>query len=119
MKRYIEVKKDIIELREMANLVTSQTGITKGIIYISTREGNHGPRVKFFRGKPKNNPSASITIAKNPELVEDSVNITAKEFKEVSKFVSLNYKELLNFWNDGTNWSDPDVTKFKSELKKI
>jgi len=117
MKRY---KEEVIELREMANLRSKQTGLTKGTIYISTKEGNHGPRVKFYRDRPKeSSSSASITISKDPELVEDSVNITSKEFKEVSQFILLNLKSLLDFWNSGAYWYTDEVDKFKKELKKI
>ena len=49
-------------LSEMSNLRTDDTGLSTGTIYVSAKEGNHGARVKFYRGRPgKDKPSASIS----------------------------------------------------------
>jgi hypothetical protein len=106
-------------IKEMANLRSNKTGLSHGTIYISTKEGNHGPRVKFYRDRPGVNKSVSINISKNPKVVEDSINITAQEQKEVFEFVKLNYNKLIDFWNNGNSWYSDEVDIFLKNLEKI
>ena len=113
------VKKDNI-LKEMANLSIEKTGLDHGTIYISSEEGHHGPRIKYYRGKPgKNITSASISISKNPEVKEDSLNLKASEKNELFKFVILNKKRLLYMWNHGMEMIDDEWDKHKRSLKRI
>lgn len=63
-------KLDASELREggvfeMANLTEAQTGVP-GIVYVSTEEGGHGPRVKYSVRAGRSQPSYSISIAERP-----------------------------------------------------
>ena len=92
MKKYIskiiEICKALFEksdrLIEMANLTVEDTGLSRGWIRVSTQEGKHGARVKYYRDRPsRRTPSASISISPNPEVKEDSVIMTAKEIKEI------------------------------------
>jgi len=106
-------------MKEMANLRNNKTGLSHGTIYISTKEGNHGPRIKFYRDSPGVNKSASINISKNPEVVEDSIHITGQEQKEVFEFVKLNYNKLIDFWNNGNSWYSDEVDSFIKSLEKI
>jgi len=107
-------------LKEMANLSTDKTGIDHGTIYISSEEGNHGPRIKFYRGKPsKTNPSASITISKTPEVVEDAIGLKTSEIKDVFEFVKINKKRLLYMWYHGAEMIDDTWEIHKKSLKKI
>ena len=115
-----KILKEKQPLKEMANLRNTQTGLSNGTLYISTQEGNHGPRVKFFRGSPGNTPSASITISDTPEIIEDSIDISEKEIREITAYVMKNKEALLNFWNNGHTWYSDEVEKFKKKiLKKI
>lgn len=118
MKKYV-FSRDTI-LKEMANLSPEKTGIDHGTIYVSSEEGNHGPRVKFYRGKPSShNPSASISISKTPEVVEDSIGIKSSEIKDVFSFVIANKKRLLYMWYHGSEMMDDVWDKHKKSLKKI
>jgi len=107
-------------LKEMANLRNSFTGVSHGTIYISSKEGNHGPRVKYFRGKPgKSFPTASFTISENPKVVEDSIKLTALEIKEVSLFVRINKETLLQLWRNGAYLYKEDWNALVDSLKAI
>ena len=104
-------------LFEMANLVQSQTGIP-GVIYISTMVPGHDARMKYFQKTSKGQPSFSVLISANPQVSDNSLAI--KVFNKMSplviQWVAQNHVSLLSFWNDGENWTDPQVTSFKASL---
>lgn len=108
------------ELVEMANLTTDQTGVT-GTIFISTVMGSHGPRVKYFVQPGRNQPSFSVSIADPPRVVANSLpdRVLRQRAPEVIRWVTLNQDALIDFWNNGDTWTDPQVTAFKQALKRI
>lgn len=111
-----------IELFEMANLPVKYTGMEHGTIYISTKQGNHGPRVKYYRGNPGTNNSASITISDDPKVVHDSIEyggINTREERQVKKFILLNKDALLDFWYNGNSLNVDEVSEFVKKLVKI
>jgi hypothetical protein len=105
---------------EMANLTTAQTGV-HGTIFISTVMGSHGPRVKYFVQPGRSQPSFSVQIADPPRVVANSLpaRIMRQMAPQVIQWVAINRDALLDFWNNGDSWSDPQVTAFKQALKRI
>lgn len=110
----------IDEVIEMANLSTAQTGVP-GIIFISTVIGGHGPRVKYFVQPGRLQPSFSVLIAEPPRVVANSLpdRVLRQRAPQVIRWVALNRDALLDFWNNGDSWLDPQVTAFKQGLKRI
>src|SRR3954447_9727377 len=108
------------ELVEMANLTTAQTGVP-GTIFISTAMGSHGPRVKYFVQPGRNQPSFSVLIADPPDIVANSLpdRVLRQRAPDVIRWVALNKEALLDFWNNGDTWTDPQVTAFKQALRRI
>jgi hypothetical protein len=108
------------ELAEMANLTAAQTGVP-GTIFISTAMGGHGPRVKYFLQPGRNQPSFSVLIADPPHVVANSLpdRVLRQRAPDVIRWVALNKDALLDFWNTGDSWTDPQVTAFKRALKRI
>lgn len=109
------------DLFEMANLRQNQTGIA-GTIYISTQQASHGPRVKYYVGRPgKGEPYFSVSIAPIPEVVENSLpaKVVTRMSPDVIEWVRLNYDNLRRFWFQGTTWFDDEVTAFKASLTKL
>jgi len=108
------------ELVEMANLTTAQTGVP-GTIFISTAMGRHGPRVKYYVQPGRTQPSFSVAISDKPGVVANSLPIRTirQESPQVIRWVALNKDALLDFWNNGDSWTDPQVTAFKLALKRI
>ena len=106
---------------EMANLAKPQTGVD-GIIYISTQQGSHGPRVKYFFGRPSEKRSFSVSISDRPVVLAKDKSVSDKECNGMSpvviSWVRINYVALLDFWNNGTDWTDPEVDRFKKSLQK-
>jgi hypothetical protein len=111
---------DDLPLFEMANLEPYQTGI-EGTIYISTKQGSHAPRVKYYAGRPGDNqPSMSVLIAPNPEVVESHLPVrTANRVAPmVREWVRLNHEKLRNFWFNGNTWYQREVDAFIDGLEK-
>jgi len=108
------------DLVEMANLTAAQTGVP-GTIFISTAMGSHGPRVKYFVQPGGFQPSFSVLIADPPRIVANSLpdRVLRQRSPEVARWVTLNKDALLDFWNNGDSWTDPQVTVFKQALKRI
>jgi hypothetical protein len=108
------------ELVEMANLTTAQTGVP-GVIFISTVMGGHGPRIKYFVQPGRNQPSFSVLIADQPYVVANSLpdRVLRQRAPDVVRWVALNKDALLDFWNNGDTWTDPQVTAFKQMLKRM
>ena len=108
------------ELVEMANLTTAQTGVP-GTIFISTVMGGHGPRAKYFVRPGRNEPSFSVLIADPPRVVANSLpdRVLRQRAPEVVRWVALNRDALLDFWNNGDTWPQPQVNAFMQALKRI
>lgn len=99
------------ELFEMANLRQQETGIP-GLVYVSTRQGSHGPRVKYFPSGKKSEPGYSVTISDSPRAIpnrqapRDFVRATSAP---VLGFVTQHRDVLLDFWENGSDWSLDDL----------
>jgi hypothetical protein len=107
-------------LFEMTNLPPDRTGI-RGILFLSTSVGFHGPRVKYFVKAGKGQPSFSVSIAPEPQVLASSLpgRVVNEMAPQVIAWVALNRDELLQFWNEGETWMVDDVQAFIGRLKKI
>ena len=105
---------------EMANLTEAQTGIA-GVVYISTREGGHGPRVKYLLQPGRSQPSYSVSIADTPRLLVSSLpeRIVGRTLPQVVEWVARNRQPLLDFWTEGDGWTDLQVSAFKAALQPL
>jgi hypothetical protein len=119
--RQSTVLSDDIELLEMANLPTQKTGVD-GVIYISTAPGGHGPRVKWYAGRPARNvPFLSVSIERQPRAFNHHLpkRVFDAASLQVIAWVAANETALLDFWNNGHGWIDDEVTAFKAALHKV
>jgi hypothetical protein len=108
------------DLVEMANLTTAQTGVP-GTIFISTAMGGHGPRVKYFLQPGRSQPSFSVSIADAPRVVANSLpaRVVRQMSPQVINWVSRNKDSLLDFWNRGDTWTQPEVNDFIQKLNRV
>jgi hypothetical protein len=108
------------DLFEMANLEPEKTGI-EGFDYVSTAVLRHGPRVKYFRKLGKGQPSFSVSIADEPEVLVSSLSQadTDRHAPDVIEFVRRNRDGLLDFWNNGTDWPSDRVHAFLNAFVRI
>ncbi len=117
MKKYKPLFKEKKEpLFEMANLSPSRTGIEKGYIYISTKQGNHVCRIKYFSNL-KDQSKVIIVSIPNYKVIEDTAICSIKIKKQVIQFANTNSDKLLDFWNQGSDWTDDEVREFQDNLK--
>ncbi len=105
---------------EMANLTAAQTGI-ESVVYISAREGGHGPRVKYFVQPGRSRPSYSVSVDETPRLLASSLpdGVVSRTLPQVTRWVAENRAGLLDFWTLGDTWTDEQVTAFKAALKRV
>ena len=113
-----EVSDDIVA--DMANLTAAQTGID-GTIFISTAMGAHGPRVKYFLQPGRTQPSFSVSISDKPVVVANSLpaRVVRRITRRVVEWVSLNKDALLDFWDHGDTWTQPEVKDFIQRLRRV
>jgi hypothetical protein len=108
------------EVVEMANLTSAQTGVP-GTIFISTAMGAHGPRVKYFIQPGRTQPSFTVSIADPPVVVANSLPARAlrQMVPQVIAWVALNRDALLDFWQRGDTWTQPEVNDFIQKLRRL
>ena len=108
------------DLFEMANLPKSNTGID-GCIRITTQEAAHAPRVKYFTGRPtKSAPYMVVTIAPEPEVIENSQpeHVRIRFEEPVKQWIKANYEKLRDFWYTGGEMMDDEVSAMVASLVK-
>jgi hypothetical protein len=106
---------------EMANLPEEDTGVA-GTIYISTRMGGHGARVKYFPGRAgEDKPSFSVSISAPARVLANSLpeTVVRRMSPAVIAWVGLNREELLRFWGEGSEWSRGEVAAFLAGLRRL
>ena len=105
---------------EMANLTNQQTGIS-GTIFISTAMGSHGPQLKYFLQPGRTQPSFSVSVADPPVVVANSLpaRVLRRRSAEVIEWVWRNRDALLDFWQRGDTWTQPEVNDFIQRLRPI
>jgi hypothetical protein len=108
------------EVVEMANLTSAQTGIT-GTIFISTAMGQRGPRVKYVIQPGRSQPSFSVSIGDTPSVVAKSLPArTMRQMApQVIDWVLFNKDGLLDFWQHGDSWTQPEVNDFIQRLRRV
>jgi hypothetical protein len=108
------------DIVEMTNLTEDETGI-KGIIFISTVLGTHGPRVKYFLKAGGDQPSFSVSISADPRVVASNLpdHVVRRAAPHVIEWVKLNREALSKFWNEGTRWTRKEVDRFLDSLHKL
>jgi hypothetical protein len=105
---------------EMANLTSAQSGVP-GTIFISTAMGAHGPRVKYLVQPGSTQPSFSVSVTDTPTIVANSLPArTVRQMSpQVIAWVSRNKDELLDFWNRGDTWTQPEVNEFIQKPRRV
>jgi hypothetical protein len=106
------------ELVDMVNLSEQDTGIS-GVIYISTAQGSHGARVKWYPARPgRDAPCLAVTIEAIPRSFNQNLppRVASAAAVPVTRWVADNHRALLEFWNDGVSWTRAEVNAFIERL---
>ncbi len=105
---------------EMTNLRERHTGVP-GVIYISTRQGQHGPRIKWFPQRAGGgDPFLTITLEQPPRLLNHGVNPReATGAVAAAQWAEINRDALLHFWANGTVLDVDEIAEFTRTLKRL
>ena len=108
------------DLMEFMNLIASETGV-EGTIFVSTSMGGHGPRVKYFEKRGDGQPSFSVSISSEPEVLSNSLpqRVCSRMSPLVIAWVRLNHVALIELWRDGTSWTVAEMNAFKDTLLRL
>ena len=113
---------DTLELLDMANLEEADTGVA-GVIYVSTQQGSHGPRVKWYPSRPtsRTDDCLSVTIAATPRVFNHGLPkvLETRIADPLTRWVALNHGALLDFWQNGWRWTRGEVSDFFDHLQKV
>ena len=110
-----------LEAIEMANLREGDTGVP-GTMYVSSAQGSHGPRTKWFPGRGGTDiPCLTITIADPPIVINH--NLSERDSRRGSdparRWTVLNAAALLTFWHVGSTWDRHELNAFLDGLQKL
>jgi hypothetical protein len=109
------------DMFDMTNLSSRRTGL-EGVIYTSTVQGRHGPRVKWFPHKPgREAPCLVVTLAVPARLINQGVPPRDAQRMERSllAWVELNRDALLSYWHEGIGWTEEEHDAFRDGIKKV
>jgi hypothetical protein len=109
------------EMFDMVNLSTRRTGIC-GTIFISTRRATHGPRIKWFPGKPEwEGPCLVVTLEDPPRAINQRLpmHVAREGESAVLPWAARNRDALLRFWHDGLAWDSDEVQDFIAHLARL
>lgn len=99
-------------LNEMANLYLRRTGINTRI-YISSREGRHGPRIKVYNSS--NDESFSMSIEDAPKVLIGNPDIVSNKVRgQVIRWIQINKEVLLYYWQH----PEMDIDELLGKIKK-
>lgn len=104
---------------EMTNLTQDDTGVP-GIVGVSTRQGRHGPRIKWYPGRGGGGrPFLTVTLEEPPRMIDHGVAPRVAAGAVVAAaWVELNRQSLLNFWTEGTSLNRSEFNAFIDALNK-
>jgi hypothetical protein len=109
------------DMYDVTNLSSRRTGLD-GIVYTSTLQGGHGPRVKWYPGRPGRDAACLVVTLESPPRVIN-MGLPAREARRMeralSAWVELNRDALLSYWNDGLGWTEEEHDAFRDSLKRL
>ena len=109
------------EMVEIVNLSQKRTGVA-GTIFISTRLAAHGPRIKWWPGRPERDaPCLVVTLEDPPRAINQGLpaRIARAGEADALAWAAANRDALLRFWKDGVVWMEDEVNAFLDGLKKL
>jgi hypothetical protein len=105
---------------EMVNLREKDTGVP-GTVYVSTLQGRHGPRIKWYPGLA-GAAEAFLTITlEQPQRILNH-GVPAREATgalAAAEWAERNREALLHFWSNGTSFDIDELNAFLHGLHRL
>lgn len=108
-------------LPELMNLREQHTGIP-GVIFVSTRMGAHGPRVKYYPVRARDTePSLSVSVSNEPRVVANSLSErdAARHADDVIAWVRLNQAALMDWWNESGGLDPEEMAGYAKRFRRL
>ncbi len=108
-------------LAEMANFLATELGIqSNGKIFLSTKYPQHGCRIKFCPNPNQMKMGFAVSIP-DMHIVFDNVGgrVDNTIRKAVIRFAIKNQHEILNFWDNGMQWTTRQVTDWTNRIQPL
>lgn len=120
LEKFDSEELNMSELTGIAIYPPRRTGFDKLCLYVSMKEGKHGPRIKLaLNNKELKNRSFSVSISNTPEIKvghKTAEIISSKaELEKVFKWVKDNKDVLMKMWNGEYD----DVNDLSQDLKNM
>jgi hypothetical protein len=97
---------------DMANLRPARTGLPF-VVFVSQKGGaRHDVRIKLARAA-RVRPSEVMTIAVRPAPRVIRGNLSAGEFDQVSRWIALNERVLIDYWNGAIEYTEDMLDAIK------
>jgi hypothetical protein len=109
------------DIYDMTNLSTRRTGL-EGVVYTSTAQGQYGPRIKWYPGRPgRDAPCLVVTLETPPRALNQGLpqRIARQAEAALLAWAALNRDALLAYWHDGLGWTEEEHDAFLDGLKKL
>lgn len=109
------------DMYDMTNLSTRRTGL-HGVVYCSTAQGQYGPRIKWYPGRPgRETACLVVTLEDPPRAINQGLSPRVAREAEglLVPWAALNRAALLAYWNDGLGSTEEEHDAFLDGLRKL
>lgn len=109
------------DMYDMTNLSMRRTGL-EGVVGCPTAQGQHGPRISWYPGRPGRETACLVVTLENPPRAINqglSPRVACEAEGLLVPWAALNRAALLDYRNDGLGWTEEEHDAFLDGLKKL
>ena len=105
------------EINEMAPAIQPEKSGLKYVIWASSDNAAHGPRIKVYETAAGRGRSFSVSISNNPKIVAGKSFASDKELRQIFDFIIENLENLIGYWNSELSSTEfaENILKFKKK----
>ena len=105
------------EINEMAPAIQPEKSGLKYVIWASSDNASHGPRIKVYETAAGRGRNFSVSISNNPKIVAGKSFASDKELRQIFDFIIENLDNLIRYWNSELSSTEfaENILKFKKK----
>ena len=105
------------EINEMAPAIQPEKSGLKYVIWASSDNASHGPRIKVYETAAGRGRNFSVSISNNPKIVAGKSFASDKELRQIFDFIIENLDNLIGYWNSELSSTEfaENILKFKKK----